>query len=242
MGVSPWITCLWPGLPRLWYRGQVSGLVSAVLFAVWLNGALADTFLLAGLQPMAQAANWSVLTLVWLACVHRGASRLSQFHGVAGHFDNEPLLRAQEEYVKGHWFEAESLLLRLIRDEPSDVEGRLLLATLYRHTARLDLALTQLDQAARYPHAQRWTWEIHQERVWIQRAKDQGASQAEEPMTQSDSSSTTQENPPAAPTNDSGDEAGEPDHRGDSSAPAPGDTPEAQFEVSQGNGGLSKAA
>jgi hypothetical protein len=166
MGLAPWITCLWPGLPRLWFRGQAVGLFTAAFCAIWLNATLVDAFLSPVLaNPSVRMANWVVLSVFWLVSFRRGARRLSQFCRGDAQYNDELFARAQAEYLRGQWFEAESLLLRLVREEPSDVEGRLLLATLYRHTRRPDLARAQLDRIERMPEGARWHWEVRRERT-----------------------------------------------------------------------------
>jgi hypothetical protein len=165
MSLGAWMTCCWPGLPRLWWRGQWSGFLVAAVFSLWLNAALAVTFLTPDfIGAQTRVANWTVLAVVWVFCVLRGARRVSLIYCGDGRHNDELFSRAQVEYLRGQWFEAESLLLRLLRDDPADLEGRLLLATLYRHTRRPDLAGTQLEQIERYPHGARWRWEILQER------------------------------------------------------------------------------
>jgi hypothetical protein len=145
-------------------------LATAAVFAAGLNAALMASFVASHvLTSSGRWAVWGLLLSFWAICVRRGAARLSQIYGGDGRFNEALFRQAQEEYLKGQWFEAESLLLRLVRDEPADVEGRLILATLYRHTRRGDLAEAQLGQIERYPHAARWGWEIHQERNALKR-------------------------------------------------------------------------
>jgi thioredoxin-like negative regulator of GroEL len=77
-------------------------------------------------------------------------------------------IQAQGEYLRGNWFEAESLLKRLIQESGRDVEAHLLLATLYRRTRRYDEALARLDSLEQFDQATRWQWEIASERRLIQ--------------------------------------------------------------------------
>jgi hypothetical protein len=168
------MTVCWPGLPRLWWRGQSSGFVTAALFGLWFNATLAATYVVPHLAPFGpRLASWALLTVVWVICVRRGAARLSQFYGGERQRDDELFSRAQEEYLRGQWFEAESLLLRLLRNDPADVEGRLLLATLYRHTKRPDLARAQYRHLEQTRDAGRWQWEIFQERVRLDRLENE---------------------------------------------------------------------
>ena len=71
---------------------------------------------------------------------------------------------ARREYLKGHWNEARSLLQRQLKHYPRDIESRLMLATLFRHTRKFDEAVTQLDQVEKYDPAINWKNEIARER------------------------------------------------------------------------------
>jgi hypothetical protein len=184
------MTCLWPGLPRLWWRGEGLGLFTAAFFAIWLNAALVETFLAPVFtNPWGRVANWAVLSVFWLVSFRRAAGKLSQFYLGDAQYNDELFARAQLEYLRGQWFEAESHLLRLLREEPSDAEGRLLLATLYRHTRRTDLAQAQLDRLERMPEATRWRWEILQERTLGEKVASLMATQSAEQIIQSDGDS-----------------------------------------------------
>jgi len=78
-----------------------------------------------------------------------------------------------EFYLQGQWFEAEKKLVSLLRQNPRDVEARLLIATLFRHTRRWEEALRQLDQLERLEASRAWALEIHRERELIRQAKAQ---------------------------------------------------------------------
>jgi hypothetical protein len=74
---------------------------------------------------------------------------------------------AQSEYLRGNWFQAEAILLRLLERDPRDAEARLLLATLLRHTKRFKEAREQLACLARFESAERWTEEIEREQGFL---------------------------------------------------------------------------
>jgi tetratricopeptide (TPR) repeat protein len=76
-------------------------------------------------------------------------------------------IQAQREYLGGHWEEAEGLLRQRIQRQPRDMESRLLLATLLRHSRRLDEAAQQLDEMDRYDEAIEWSFESGRERQLI---------------------------------------------------------------------------
>ncbi|HOM17750.1 MAG TPA: hypothetical protein PK777_02195 [Thermoguttaceae bacterium] len=60
-----------------------------------------------------------------------------------------------------------------MRENPRDVEARLMIATLFRHTRRWEEASRQLDQLERLEASRAWTLEIHRERERIRQAKAQ---------------------------------------------------------------------
>ncbi|HZL90274.1 MAG TPA: hypothetical protein VFB96_18055 [Pirellulaceae bacterium] len=62
--------------------------------------------------------------------------------------------------MKGHWLEAESLLVRLLVRRPGDAVARLLLASVYRRSGREELARQQLAELALLPAAAVWREEI----------------------------------------------------------------------------------
>lgn len=162
MHLSPYWTCVWPGLPALWLKGDWWGLAWAVPGTVLLNLGLAATFL----WPELMTSGWR--TLVWLLaaglwCVAAGlaAWRMESLLGAAIDRTAEDLFRqAQSSYLRGDYFEAEATLERLLAAWPDDIEARLLLATLLRRTGRSDQARRQLEALQRYEAATRWQLEI----------------------------------------------------------------------------------
>jgi hypothetical protein len=156
-------------------------LVAAAVFAIWLNAALLESFMAPVFQTTwGRGVNWAILIAFWLLSFRRAARRLSQIYHGDAQYNDELLARAQTEYLRGQWFEAESLLLRLVREQPDDAEGRLLLATLYRHTRRPELARTHLDRLERRAEGARWRWEILQERTLGERTASVLAAQSTE--------------------------------------------------------------
>ncbi len=76
-------------------------------------------------------------------------------------------IQAQHEYLKGHWGEAKTLLKRQIGQHPRDIESRLLLATLFRHSRQLDQSLQQLKEIKRFDEAIEWNFECEREEELI---------------------------------------------------------------------------
>lgn len=177
----------WPGLPQLWKRGSWVGLAVAVGFTT-----LANTLILAALVYHAwipreqQLSGWALLVVMWLGAwwqnrreLHREAvaeaiagSSPNNEHlspAVAEQIDNREqwYREAQRRYLQGDWIATEQLLLKLLKQDASDIEARLLLATLWRRQGRHGEASRQLDKLARCEAADKWQREIAAERQEI---------------------------------------------------------------------------
>ncbi len=174
-------TVLWPGLSRLWLRGQWRGLAIAIGFALLLNGLIITTFLwprIIGTEHAAVVVNslgWFVVLCFW------GASTWTAWHllprlqpGADVRGDDALFLEAQHEYLKGNWYGAEQRLQRMLIDSPRDADAHLLLATLYRHTRRYDEARRVLDFLLRIDGGAKWLFEIGEEhrRIVLQQERE----------------------------------------------------------------------
>ncbi len=162
MGRMPWATYLWPGLPQICRFGSWPGLGLAVGFAVLLNLALAGTILWDGLfTPGARKLIWAAVAITWF-----GSAVAARLRGDAARSDpdGDPYPHALEQYLKGNWFEAEQILARLLDRNPRDLEARLMLATVLRHTGRRQEAARQLDCLERLEGSGKWALEIARER------------------------------------------------------------------------------
>jgi tetratricopeptide (TPR) repeat protein len=171
MGTAYSWTILWPGLARLWLRGQWGGLGIALLFAALLNGLLVTTFLwprVIGTNDAAVVFNivgWFVVLCFWGASVWTTWHLLPRLKpGADARGDDTLFLRAQTEYLKGNWYDAERLLEQLLGESPRDADAHLLLAGLYRHTRRYDEARQRLDSLERLDGGAKWLFEIDEER------------------------------------------------------------------------------
>ena len=175
----PWgsvLLCGWPGLSGLWFRGQTSSLLVAVGFSILLNLALVSSFLWPwSLGETFPLVAWPMILVIW------GTSALAAYRGLPDLMavptsekvavEERPdtlFIQAQREYLGGHWEEAESLLQRRIHRESRDMEARLLLATLLRHSRRLNEATEQLNDMQRYDESIEWSFEIDRERQLIE--------------------------------------------------------------------------
>ena len=181
MGRTPPAAYLWPGLPQLWRRGTWSALAAAVAFAALVNGTVLVSFLWTELvPPVARNLAWLALGVIWI-----GAGAFSWLwecqpgtspEATSGRHP-DAFAEALDHYLKGNWFEAESVLAGLLHRNPRDIEAGLLMASLLRHTGRLDEAAAQLDRIERFEGNQQWGLEIRRERQYLNEARPRHASQ-----------------------------------------------------------------
>ena len=195
------LLCGWPGLAQLWLRGSYAAMFWATVFSITLNLSLVSTFLWpALLGELFPVVAWPIIFLVWLASTWSSMHLVAELSeppkmvseqertefsaensGIIS-CDDQPELdatmphtlfnRAQREYLRGHWTEAESFLKDRINQAERDIEARLLLATIYRRQNRLELAIEQLFQLEKFDDSVHWKFEIGRERQLIQQAQN----------------------------------------------------------------------
>jgi hypothetical protein len=141
-------------------------LVLALGAAILLNLLLLATFVWVELlAPGHLRLGWLAAGTLWggSAILSVGYARRGGRPRVAD--SAEGLFRgALSEYLQGSWFEAETILVRLLNENPRDAEARLLLATLLRHTRRYGEALAQLARLELLRDAEAWAQEIAAEK------------------------------------------------------------------------------
>jgi hypothetical protein len=168
----PWPAYLWPGLPQLARDGNWTALAFALAAAALLNAVLLGTWFWTDLfDPTLRIIVWVFLGAAWSVSLAYWAwtdRRQAAVSAKAGGLGFESAL---EDYLKGNWFEAERKLNTLLRCDEHDVEARLLIATLLRHTKRFDDATHQLNLLVRLDGAQRWALEIHREGELLREAR-----------------------------------------------------------------------
>lgn len=171
MRASPIVMCCWPGLPRLWLCGDWFSLLVALAFGVVLNLLLVSACVCPDWLPWpANGLAWLLVGGFWFVSAvraHRNCPELTQPLRVAD--DRGLFLQAQNEYLQCHWFEAESALNKLLSLSCRDIDARLMLATVYRHTKRYQEAITELRSIEQFDGAEKWHSEIKAERQLVQR-------------------------------------------------------------------------
>jgi hypothetical protein len=181
-----WMILCWPGLAQVWTRGSWAGLGVAVSAAVLVNLAILGTMVWSELLPAdLRSAVWIAVAVAWAGSAVYGAfeARRGKREGGSKR-DGELFEQALSHYLKANWFETERALSRLLRDNSRDLEARLMLATLLRHTGRLDEAAAQLDVLARCDGSQRWAFEIGSERRLLAEARAGETDSRPEGMTE----------------------------------------------------------
>lgn len=180
MDARRYLTCLWPGLSELWYRGRPSGLPAALAFAAALNFLLVARFLYPEwLTPLlVKIACWTA-ALVWAVSVARAVRELQAIVDPRAASDRADRFgEAHAQYLRGHWIDAESLLTECLDVESRDPPALLLLAGIYRHTGRPEAAAAALDQLDRMEAAQGWWLERRAERARLARSLGVAAEQS----------------------------------------------------------------
>lgn len=169
-----YLTCLWPGLPELWWRGRLTALPAALAFAIALNLILVAKFIypewlslgLVRLAGWLGLAAWAYLSLKSIRelpnlLVPRAASKTP-----------DRFMDAHLAYLRGQWREAEACLTDCLAVENRDPPALLLLAGVYRHTRRWDAAERLLDEIRLTEAADRWWLEVETERKRLDRDRD----------------------------------------------------------------------
>lgn len=185
MSVKHYVSCLWPGLPELWWRGQLAAVPAALAFALALNLVLVTRYVYPMWLPTPISAMGSGLFLVtWVALIVRGVRELPQWitpRAVADQPDR--FSEAQIAYLKADYETAECLLQETLAVEHRDPPALLLLCGVYRLTDRLDEAELLLQEASRIDASTGWQIELIGEAKRLKRrmnaSKSEGSSAAD---------------------------------------------------------------
>jgi len=160
----------WPGLPELWQRGDRTALTLAIGFAVALNVSIASYGIWPDVLPESVRIVWTLsIAIIWGLSLSKVKIHVTTSSSDAEKEEDQGLfIKAQEEYLKGHWYEAESLLTQRLGGNPNDDAARLLLVSVYRRASQPSKAFEQLDEIR---STQDWQWEMKQERQQIERSQ-----------------------------------------------------------------------
>lgn len=183
MRLNFWIASLWPGLWQAWH-GEWRGLALAAGFTIGLNAALLSSFGLlegsaGGVPDLTVAAmSWLVVLGLWSygwMWARRGWPLVQASSDTDDESATEQFRQAQQEYLRGHWIEAETLLRRLLQKNSEDMEAQLLLASVQRRTRQWSEARKTLRVLhANSPAARKWLMEIEAELARIDELENDG--------------------------------------------------------------------
>lgn len=170
---SYYLACLWPGLPELWFRGQLASLPIAVAFAAALNAVLITRHIYPGWLPAAitSMAFW-IGGALWVVCAIHSVRELPLL--VCPRVVSESpdrFAEAHAAYLAGRYEAAEELVGEVLAIEARDPPALLMLVGIYRHTGRLESAGILLDEIRRTEAADPWFLEISLEEKRLTRQK-----------------------------------------------------------------------
>ncbi len=173
MQKKPWAIYVWPGLPHIWMRGSWTALGVAIIAAALLIVVMIGSFGWSELiDPSLRKILWVSLAVIWCSAAIISAIKLRSQAAAGEPGSCEDLFAgAVDLYLKGDYYQAERLLNNLLEKNVRDLDARLLLATLLRHTSRIEDASKQLDQLLRFDGAEKWEVEIQRERELLREAK-----------------------------------------------------------------------
>lgn len=161
-----YLTCLWPGLPELWFRGRLSSLPIAIAFAAALNAILVARYIFPGWfpPPLVSMAFW-IGGALWAVCGWHAARELPSLI-IPRVVSEEPdrFDEAHAAYLAGQWATAESLFQDVLAIEARDPPSLLFLSAIYRMTGRLESAELLIEEIERLEVADRWFLEVTAER------------------------------------------------------------------------------
>lgn len=202
----PWTYRIWPGLPRLWFRGDFHALIQAWVFgallAVWLLTTLRWTGWLEGTWRIALGG---CLVAWWLWEAFRsgrpGFLGTSQRAQDAAKWETE-WCELQRAYLQGQWTDAERTLRTRLALVPRDVQAGLMLIRVLRRAGNVGEAQVWWQRLRGYDEAAAWWTELDREGTILaqllsepedQVAEDEGSPVAESAPGHHDGETETSE-------------------------------------------------
>lgn len=159
------LTLVWPGLPWLWLRGSLMGLVLALAFAVVVDAAVVVTWIWSDLVELPVAIGiWTAAATIFAVSTVSAVQAFPVPIPVGRDDRTESLFRAaRDAYLARDWTAAETGLRSLLKRSPTDGEAQLLLGTLLRRVGRREEARDALEKLSRADAGQPWLAVIDRE-------------------------------------------------------------------------------
>jgi hypothetical protein len=174
---------VWPGLERLWYRGDFHALLVAILFGWILAFSFLATFVWPEWVTSYLGRNWvsvSVLPIVWISLLISAlvtiATPSARLPATSPNNEEGALhafVEAQEHYLQANYFEAEKRLRENLRVNAGDIESMLLLVAVLRRSRRLEEALDFISEMELLESSAPWFAELKTEKASCLRLKIQ---------------------------------------------------------------------
>ncbi|MEO1992263.1 MAG: hypothetical protein ABGW78_10060 [Pirellulales bacterium] len=182
MGFFRSLTLIWPGLPWLWLRGSIGGLVIALAFAVLLDIAILTTWIWSDVVDLQISMGiWTTTFAVWILATTSAVSRFPARIPKKQHARVEILfVEARNAYLAHNWLTAETKLRSLLALAPTDGEAQLMLITMLRRVNRIQEARHALEQLSRSDSGALWQKEINRERLLLEDASQMDEKQENE--------------------------------------------------------------
>lgn len=174
------LTLVWPGLPWLWLRGSVAGLVLALAFAVALDMAIIATWVWTEFLELPIVIGlWAGVAAVWVIATASAATAFpAPLQSGPDAAADSLFTAARDAYLARDWLAAETKLRSLLVVRPTDGEAQLLLGTLLRRVGRLKEARAALEALSRSDAGSVWRSAIVRE---LDRLAAAGAAEADTP-------------------------------------------------------------
>lgn len=191
-----YLTCLWPGLPELWWRGRLSALPSAIAFAIALNALLVAKYIYPEwlTYSVVRIGGW-LGVFVWFYCTIKNIRELpALIHPRKASDKPDRFAEAHVAYLRGDWNRAEALLKECLMVEERDPPALLLLAGVYRQTGRLESARGCIETLRVTEVADRWWLEVDAEEKRLLR--DQAYQEGRRKVSSSGTASESQDTAP----------------------------------------------
>ncbi len=167
-------------------------LALAVAFAVLLNLALVTSLVWTEiLDSWHRNILWTVVGVVWFVSAVVSARWWQSRESPQPDLAQDLFRHSLNQYLQGNWIEAERRLRRLLRKNSHDVDARLLLVGVMRHTHRIDEAHRQLDRLVACEGAEKWQTEIDREYALLDREQHEEA--IDEPQRPTDETTRASE-------------------------------------------------
>ncbi|MCM2370601.1 hypothetical protein [Aporhodopirellula aestuarii] len=189
-----YLTCLWPGMAELWWRGRFSALPAAVAFAAIVNALLVAKFIYSDWLSggLVLLACW-VVAAAWLVLTIRSIRELPLLlTPLQASEEPDRFPEAQIAFLRADYEQAEQLLNENLAIEPRDPPALLLLSAIYRHTGRLHASKLLLTEIRKLEVAEPWGLEFAAEQARLERDV---AAREEEIDEADDDTSADSDNP-----------------------------------------------